>query len=64
MLDGSNRLHAAGGEAPAADRQEAEAAFILAKDPDRARVGGRDDLLQVVATARLEGHYGLRVFFV
>jgi hypothetical protein len=50
------------GGAPAAERQEAEAAFVLAKDPDGARVGRRDDPPQVVATARLEGRHGLRVF--
>jgi hypothetical protein len=62
MLDGANRLHAAGGEAPVADRQETEAAFILAKDPDGARVSGREGLLQAVTTACLEGRYGLRIF--
>jgi hypothetical protein len=63
LLDGANRLHATGGEAPAADRQEAEAAVVLAKDPDGARVGGRDAPLSVVATARLEGRPGLRGFW-
>jgi hypothetical protein len=47
LWDGSHRLHAAGGEAPAANRQAAEAAFVRAEDPERARVGGRDGLLQV-----------------
>jgi hypothetical protein len=64
MLDGANRLHSTGGEAPPSDGQEAEAAFVLAEDPDWTRVLGWDDLLEAFSTGSLERWNGLRVFFV
>ena len=62
MLDGANRLDPMGGEAPPSNRQEAEAAFVLAEDPDGASIGGRDDLLEALSTGSLEGWNGLRIF--
>jgi hypothetical protein len=64
--DGRNRPHrwdAARGEAPAADRQEAEAAFGLAEHPHGAGSVGWNGLLAVGGTTRLEGGDGLRVFW-
>jgi hypothetical protein len=51
-------LHAARGEAPALDRQEAEATFVLAKHPDGAGVRGGDRPLEVFLTGGLEGRNG------
>jgi len=62
MLDGSNRLHATGGEAPPADGQEAEAAFVLAEDPYWTSIGRWDDLLEACSTGSLERWNGLRIF--
>jgi hypothetical protein len=42
-------------ETAAADGQQAEAAFVMAADMDGASIGGRNRLLQVAPTARLEG---------
>jgi hypothetical protein len=55
--------YAARGEA-AAERQEAEAAFVLAKHPDRTGMVGRHGLLEAALTARLEGRDRLRGFLV
>ena len=49
------------GEAPAADRQQAEAACVLAKHPARTGIIGRHGLLEAGLTARLEGQDRLRV---
>jgi hypothetical protein len=62
MLDAPDGLHAARGEAPAADRQEAEATFVLAKDPNGPAIGGGDRPLEVFVTGGLEGGNGLGVF--
>jgi hypothetical protein len=62
MLDGANRLHAPGGEAPPSDGQEAEAAFVLAEDPDWTGIRGWDDLLEACSTGSLERWNGLRIF--
>jgi hypothetical protein len=56
-------LHAVRGEAPTADAQHAEAAFVLAEDPHRTRIGGRDGLLEACSTGGLECRNGLRVFW-
>jgi hypothetical protein len=48
------------GEAPAADRQEADAAFVLANHPDRTGMIGRKGLREAGLTARLEGRDRLR----
>jgi len=45
MLDRANRLHPTRGEASAADREEAEATFILAEHAYRTGIRGRDDCL-------------------
>jgi hypothetical protein len=60
VLHRPDRGYAARGEAPAADRPEAEAAFVLAKHPDRAGLVGRNGLLEAGLTARLEGLDRLR----
>jgi hypothetical protein len=62
MLDGSDRLHTTGGQAPPSDSQEAEAAVVLAEDTDGASIGGRDDLLEAFYTGSLERWNGLRIF--
>lgn len=62
MLNRPHRLHPARGEAPAADGQEAKAAFILAEHAHRAGVRGRDDLLEACPTSRLERGKRLGVF--
>ena len=62
MLDRSHGLHATRGEAPPPDGQEAEAAFILAKDPDRAGVRSGNRPLEVFQTAGLEYWDSLRLF--
>ena len=46
----SDRLHAARWEAPSPNREEAEATFVLAKDPNGARVGGGNRPLEVLVT--------------
>jgi hypothetical protein len=62
MLHCANRLHATRGKAPPADGQEAETAFVLAKDPDRAGVRGGNRPLELFLTGGLEGWDGLRLF--
>jgi hypothetical protein len=62
VLHWPDGLHTTRGEAPAADREQAEAAFILAEHSNGACVGRRDSLLQVSSTARLEGRDRIRVF--
>jgi hypothetical protein len=63
MLDGANRLHATGGEAPPSEGQAAEAAFDLAEAPDWTSMRGWDDLREAFATGSLEGWHGLRMFW-
>jgi hypothetical protein len=58
-----DRWYTARGEAPAADRQEAEAAFVLAEHPNWAGIVGWNGPLEVGGTARLEGGDGLRGFW-
>jgi hypothetical protein len=62
VLDRSHRLHAIRREAPPADRQQAEATFVLAEYPDGAGVRGGDCPLEVCVTGRLERRNGLRLF--
>lgn len=62
LLDRPHGLHATHGEAPTADGQEAEVAFVLAKDPDGAGVCRRDRPLQLGLTGDMEGWNGLRIF--
>jgi hypothetical protein len=62
MLDCANRLHTRGGKAPPSNREQAEAAFVLAEDPDGASIGRRDNLLEAFSTGRLEGGNGFRIF--
>ena len=63
MLHRANRLHAARGEAPPADGQEAATAFVLAKDPDGSGVRRGDRPLEVFLTGGLECWDGLRLFW-
>ena len=63
MLNLTERLHAARGEAPTANRQETEAALILAQHAYWTRMGRWDDLLEAFPTRRLEGGNGLRGFW-
>jgi hypothetical protein len=63
VLDGAYRLYTLGREAPPADGQEAEAAFVLAEDPDGTSIRGWDDLLEAFSTGSLKGGDGLRVFW-
>lgn len=62
VLDGTDRLYAPRCEAPAANRQEAEPAFVLAEHPDGTNIVRRDRLLELGLTGRLEGRNGLKVF--
>jgi hypothetical protein len=62
VLDCANGLNAMSGEAPAADRQEAEAAFVLTEHPDGTQIFRWNSLLEVGLTGRLEGGNGLRIF--
>jgi hypothetical protein len=55
-------LHATRGEAAAADGQQADTAFVLAKDPDGAGVRRGDRPLEVCLAGALEGRDGLRLF--
>jgi hypothetical protein len=61
VLDGADGLDAVGREAPAADGQEAEAAFVLAEHPDGVTIIRRNSLLEVGLTGRLEDRDGLRI---
>jgi hypothetical protein len=63
MLDRSHRLHPTRGEAPAADGEEAKAAFVLAAHAYRTGIRRRDELLQACPTSRLERWHRLRVFW-
>ena len=62
MLHRSNGLHTASGEAPSTDRQEANAAFILAEHTHRPAMLRRNDALELRVTGRLELSDRLRVF--
>lgn len=62
MLYRTHRLHPTGGEASAATRQEAKAAFILAKDPHWASIRRWDDRLKALPTGSLERWDRLRLF--
>jgi hypothetical protein len=55
VAGGSIYDNAARGEAPTADGQSAEAAFILAKHPDGAGIRGGNRPLDVRMTSSLEG---------
>jgi hypothetical protein len=61
-LPAPNRLHAARGQAPAANRQSAEATFVWAEHPDGPSVGGWNRPLEVCLTGGLEGQDRFRVF--
>jgi hypothetical protein len=56
-------LHARGGEAPPADGEDAEAAFVWAEYPDRTGVRGGNRLAEMCMTGGLEGWDGLRLFW-
>jgi hypothetical protein len=60
MRHRANRLDATRSETPRADGQEAETAFILAKDPDGAGVRSGDRPLKLCLTGGLEHGDGLR----
>jgi hypothetical protein len=62
VLDGTNGLDALGCETPAADGQEAEAAFVLAEYPDGTQSVRGNSLLEVYLAGRLEGGNRLRLF--
>jgi hypothetical protein len=62
VLDCANGLDALGCEAPAADGQEAEAAFVLAEYPDGTQMVRGNSVLEVCLTGRLEGWNSLRIF--
>lgn len=63
VLDHPDGLDPLGRQAPSANGQEAEGAFILAKDPDGTPMRGRDDLLEAFSTGSLERGDGLRIFW-
>ncbi len=63
MLDCSKRLYTTGREAPPADGEEAEAAFVLAEDSYWTSIRGWDNLLEAVPAGSLEGWNGLRIFW-
>ena len=60
-LPAPDGLHTARREAPTANGQSAEAAFVLAEDPHRRSMGGRDDRLEACYAGGLERWNGLRV---
>jgi hypothetical protein len=62
VWDGTARLDAPRRAAPAANRQEAKPAVVLAEHPDGANIVRRDRLLELGLTGRLEGRNGLRGF--
>ena len=62
MRHHAHGLHTIGGEAPAADGEEAQAAFVLAKDPDGSGVRWGDRPLELFLAGGLEGWDGLRLF--
>jgi hypothetical protein len=62
MLHRADGLYPPGGETAAADSQQAEAAFVLTKDPDGAVVLQGDETLELLMTGRLKRLQRLRVF--
>jgi hypothetical protein len=62
VLDRADGLHAAGGEAAAAQGEQAEAALILTKDLERPGVLGRNCGAEQVATGGLKGGDGFGLF--
>jgi hypothetical protein len=64
VLDGTARLYARRLTAPAANRQEAEPAFVWAEHPDGTHMVRRYRLLESGLTGRLEARNGLRFFGV
>jgi hypothetical protein len=62
MLHRPDGLHPTGRETAAPNGQEAEAAFILAEDPDGTQIVSWNSLLEVRLTRRLESRNGLRIF--
>jgi hypothetical protein len=54
LRDRAHRLHPTRGEAPAADREAAEAAVVLAEHADRAGIRGWDDRRQAIPARRLD----------
>jgi hypothetical protein len=63
VLHHADGLHAIGGEAPAADGEEAEAAVVLAEHPDRTGMRGGNRLLEMFMAGGLEGWDGLGLFW-
>jgi hypothetical protein len=63
LVNRSDGLPPTGGQAPAANGQSPAAAFIVAEDADRARIGGWKGLLQRATTARVKGGNRVRVFW-
>ncbi|MDW8146428.1 MAG: hypothetical protein RMJ55_19580 [Roseiflexaceae bacterium] len=63
MLDDADRRHAPRGQAPPPDGQQTEAAFILAEDPDGARIAGGDGGGEAPAAIAPKGGQRVRVFF-
>jgi hypothetical protein len=62
VLDCADGLHPTSGKAPAADRQQAEAALILTEHAHRPGVVRRNDAFQPLLTRRLKCLEGVRVF--
>jgi hypothetical protein len=62
VLHHADGLHARGGEAPPADAESAEAAFVVAEHPDRTGVRGGNRRLALCMTGGLAGWDGLRLF--
>ena len=62
VVDRANGLHPASGEAPPADRQQAEPAFVLAEHAHRPGVVRRNDACQPLLTRRLTFLDGVWVF--
>jgi hypothetical protein len=63
LRDGATRPHAPRGEAPPADGQEADPAFVWATDPDGAGVRGGKRPLELFLTGGLERGDGLRLLW-
>jgi hypothetical protein len=61
--DQAHRLDAPGREAPVTDRPQADAAVVLTEDPYRAGIRGWHDMLQPLATPRLNHRNGLRGYW-
>jgi hypothetical protein len=62
VWEGTARLEAPRREAPAAHRQDADPAVVLAEPPQGTTMGRRDRLLELGLTGRLEGRNGRRGF--